>query len=720
MPTINIISTCVTNSQTDLSGQLPFTFNDIFPVESPIHFGFNLSYLNELRTAMSLSTISSSDITTNSKSLIVFLCGSINGSNVFQNISKQITYNLTSSNLDNNFLSQNLSTSTGVFNIVNDDFLESLTQEEIYGLCKEYQIIFRITPTSAPVTLTSIQNGDIIHDFKLMIDINQAGPYDVNIENVDIMNPSEFSTSQLLEIYTNNTSLVGHETQRFFYPKNIKSLSALPIIVISHGQNHNSLMYDAYASIFASFGYCVISISREIGNTTNRVFALLRHLKMYLPNIKQGYFNNTINFNKIGLVGHSVGGGTVLCVEQDVYNNVIYPSVSGLTGSDFMFKILLEPSSGGCNSATPAPNNWLPTLNISSNDDGYGNPGTLGYNNNKFITAIKTQIGGHEFISEAFSSSSASAQAAPINAYDNSIAETSSYITNNRYTFNNHNTVLKQLGQQCVIFIAQITKKKIINYYINTNKSYLSTKLKNNNDLINVLYKKDSTVPGQYIFIDKFNNTNLFTSNIGSSYSVQSYSFFINDNLSIPNKSLGYLMSTFHFTQTTAGYTFGLYLFPYNNANLFINYNLNSSPLNLSGNSYISVAAGTLNQISNTGSAPYLYGSEFNEAMYQNFTLQLLSGTTITSEINSKQNNLGIPISCGQVTSKLLSNNMALLPTRDTQAHTNINFKVSDFKTKNPNLDLTNITGMKLLFGSTYGTTSGYNGLISLNALYVS
>jgi hypothetical protein len=445
---------------------------------------------------------------------------------------------------------------------------------------------------------------------------------------------------------------------------------------------------------------------------------------MYLPNIKQGYFNNTINLNKIGLVGHSVGGGTVLCVEQDVYNNVIIPSVSGLTASDFLCKILIEPSGGGCNSVNFAPNNFFPTLAIGSEDNGYAGPNIIAYNADKFSVGLKTQMGGHEFLAEAFSSSSGGGGVAPISAYGGDV-EAVSYLTNNRYTLNNHNSVLKQLAQECVIFLAQITNNKIINYYINTNKSYLSTKIQNNNDLINVFYKKDSTVPSQYIFIDKFNNTNLFTSNIGASYSVQSYPQFgyIRDILSIPNKTLGYLTFTFDFSSlySTAGNTFGIYLFPYNNTNLFINYNLSGSTLNLSGNSYISVAAGTINQISNTGSAPYIYGVEFNEAIYQNFTLQLLSGTTITSEINSKQNNLGIPISSGEQGAKLLLNNRAAGNIRrDIHPHTNINFKVSDFKNKNPNLDLTNITGMKLLFGSTYGTTSGYNGLISLNALYVS
>jgi hypothetical protein len=126
-----------------------FTTNDTIPTSEDIYFSVNLNFLNNILTNIGESNISSGNINAgNVYALNIFLCSSIDGSSNFVNVVSTQRINLNSSNLNNNILSAKLTTLFSNFN--HTDLCTSMTVDELYQLCKEFKIVFRITSQSSP------------------------------------------------------------------------------------------------------------------------------------------------------------------------------------------------------------------------------------------------------------------------------------------------------------------------------------------------------------------------------------------------------------------------------------------------------------------------------------------------------------------------------------------------------------------------------------------
>jgi len=701
MTYINQVCTSVPITQINVLNELPFTFNNIFKCESPIYFAINFSYLNKLRVSVGLSSILSNDINSGLKSLVVFLCDAISGNN-FSNVISTKVYNLSALNLVNNFLSQNISQSSGTFNMTHDDFCETLKQDDILRLGKTYKIIFRLTDAGAVNVVKSIQNGDIIHDFTLLLDTAQSGPYDVQFENVDVLSPYEFTKPELDEIYTNNSSLVGHECQRFFYPKNIENLNALPLALIFHGQNHNHLMYDIYGSKLASYGYFVVQVQMEIN--PNRPLYILRHLKKYGANIKNGYYTSKINFNKTALIGHSVGGyalneSIVALSQQDSSPTNFVPNMSV---ADVICAIFLEGAS-----VTIIPSSYgLKSLYISSsNNESYTNVRFL--KNEELASTshfgVLLRDGTHEDLAAPFSPINAGSLGAPI-------GNKNIFPNNTRYRLNSRTAGLGLLAERMLFCLGSYFNEDIINYYYNDKNDYKSQVLKEVDDTSALFYKIPSN---RLTLFESFHSMSAFTHNISQYNWTNDVSGYFSISQLVPAPKFG---------KPTLGalYTNGAFGFPYDGSELYINFNISSNLLNLEKNSWLSIVAGV--SYSSTVSTNGV-DLALNLSLYQHFGVQITDIFNNSAIISSRQNNLGIPVPLGNIytSSGAGTYDGGLGANRDNEhlVCKYINFKASDFCQINPNLNLSQIKNVKLIFNSACATDSTVNGIIVLNGIYI-
>jgi len=715
--TINPLVTSVLKNKVFSDYELDFAFSDTIKCTAPIYFAINLNYLNELFSNASLPTVTSQSINTNTKSLIVFLCSSIDGNDNFVNASIK-TYSLSSANLSDGILRQSLSGVDKTFTLTHDDLCDISTQEECYQLCKEYKIIFRITNTSSPILTQSLQNGDIVNDFKLMFDTFQNGPYSVAMKNIDIFSPQNFSFNEMLEVYTNNAGLFSNETQRFFYPSELESLAACPLLLILHGQNHNFMNYDTYANIFASYGYVVICVCKEAGDNVSapssgsRPAMIIRHLQLYSNKFENGIFNNKIDFDKIFLIGHSVGAASIAAFVDQLTNNNSIPSLPDISLQDIVAISSLEGSNIG-NAA-----NSYPTFFVNGRDLETYDSLQLMANSNTFVAGYLAKYFSHEDLAFPFSPVSSGPTFPTIPILPNGVLqlpanESPSFISNPIKSFNNDSITLYLIAERLLQYYSICFKNKIKKYYYTNNFDYESE------------YKKQKMASGQLFFkigeneiefIERYSNTNKFTTNISGATTVRGLSGgFLNswqNQLSTiyPNES---------FSVMTTGYTGNSgYIFVYDGTNKNITYDLSASPLNLSGNSYIGVMAGIIHSTSNTGPISYPIKPTFSSNLYCNFNLELICNSGATSAtINSRQNNFGIMDQPGLVENRNgFTGNANSLSSMNCIPGT-ILFLASDFKNKVSGLTLSNITGLKLHFNSLAGSTIP-NGKIILNGIY--
>ncbi|NNE54509.1 MAG: hypothetical protein HKN32_00715, partial [Flavobacteriales bacterium] len=103
------------------------------------------------------------------------------------------------------------------------------------------------------------------------------------------------------------------QTFRLFYPTEIESLEAQPLVVISHGWTHHYWYYDFLGQHLASYGYVVMSHRNDVGNggalasTTASTSALenIDTLLTIYPELAGGLLDGKIDKNRIVHAGHS-------------------------------------------------------------------------------------------------------------------------------------------------------------------------------------------------------------------------------------------------------------------------------------------------------------------------------------------------------------------------------------------------------------------------------
>lgn len=186
---------------------------------------------------------------------------------------------------------------------------------------------------------TSGQNGgvdlgvpyDVVYDFGLdgtldpgdLIDglsASEAGFYLVR----DLSLAGPHAVTQIL--YSGGTWL----GQKTYYPSDIGSMGALPLVVISHGNGHVYTWYDYLGTHLASYGYVVMSHQNNtqpgIESASTTTLTNTDYILSNLGTIGGGVLNGHIDTSRIIWIGHSRGGEGVVRAYDRLYDGSYLPA----------------------------------------------------------------------------------------------------------------------------------------------------------------------------------------------------------------------------------------------------------------------------------------------------------------------------------------------------------------------------------------------------------
>jgi hypothetical protein len=104
--------------------------------------------------------------------------------------------------------------------------------------------------------------------------------------------------------------------QRTYYPEDIASLGALPLVVISHGNGHDYTWYDYLGEHLASWGYVVMAHQNNTGpgieTASTTTLTNTDYLLGNLGSIAGGALQGHVDGGAIAWIGHSRGGEGVV------------------------------------------------------------------------------------------------------------------------------------------------------------------------------------------------------------------------------------------------------------------------------------------------------------------------------------------------------------------------------------------------------------------------
>ncbi|MDA1007861.1 MAG: hypothetical protein O2800_02500 [Planctomycetota bacterium] len=219
---------------------------------------------------------------------------------------------------------------------------------------------------TSTATLATAVDGAIGRGFDLVIDADQSGTLSIgdlvdgqtNAGMVVARDPSvtgPFATTTLAS-YTATGVTAGFTAARLYYPTAIQSMTARPLVVISHGNGHQYTWYDYLGTHLASYGFVVISHQNntvpgiETSSTTT-----LQHTQAIIAQestVAAGAIANRIDSNQIVWIGHSRGGEGICRAFDRLFDNAFVPT--NYITSDIKLLISIAPTDFlGTGSADP-------------------------------------------------------------------------------------------------------------------------------------------------------------------------------------------------------------------------------------------------------------------------------------------------------------------------------------------------------------------------------
>jgi len=687
-----ILNTIATGLKTNLPNELgnsPFLINDSLSICDDFYFCINFNYLNEIRFSLGLDIIKQN---LSSYKLILFVCDDI-VSEQFVNVIHTKIYDL---NILNNYINCQINSSFKN----HDTLIDNMSYDEILSLCKEYKLVFRISNnTEQDQEQFNLKQGDIVNNFKLVLDTLSNGPYDVKYETIDLLNPNEFTNAEIITLYQQQLNLFGYEGLRCFYPQSIlNSEHQMPILCIQHGVGHEHIAYDLYASKLASYGYFVCMLQQETygGGDTSfgnyHVLGKLRHFKNNITKISAGKFQNNLNFSKISLMGHSQGANKVYtaCSEVGITTE------NDIDINDIMCLILIGPaigfpnSSAGFRSVAATPESFfrfaknVPLLVLNSDDDdavigvGYDLFSNFGTDSNfrnekykKLISYKNIMHGG--FINDNYF----------INYFPSLVD--ANYDTRFFYNLNSKANSFSYPVSDVLVFLSLCLKDKLKTFYDSVQYyNILNNKIKLR-DCSSVFQHTASN--NVLLYIDEFNDDGFeSTDNVvfKSHFNFNKFIFKTTSARDVYN-SVDDFDGVFH---KRAGINSGGIRIDYDD-DAYIEYK-NGDAYNLLNCAFIEIY---ISQILNGDS------SLNNKLDKKHFSLELIDNQRNTCTLSSKICNRGIPAHRPVAIS-------------DTNPHSSvcpypIKFRIEDFITQNYNLNISRITKIILRFGPSYGSATG-------------
>ncbi|MCC6677908.1 MAG: hypothetical protein IT436_12250 [Phycisphaerales bacterium] len=121
-----------------------------------------------------------------------------------------------------------------------------------------------------------------------------------------------------------------YESIRIGYPSDIASRGALPLIIISHGNGHSYTWYDYLLTLFASHGFIALSHENNTGpgietasqTTLDHTAAIINQQATVAGGVLSGH----IDASRIMWIGHSRGGEGVVRAYDRIFDGSFTPS----------------------------------------------------------------------------------------------------------------------------------------------------------------------------------------------------------------------------------------------------------------------------------------------------------------------------------------------------------------------------------------------------------
>ncbi len=155
------------------------------------------------------------------------------------------------------------------------------------------------------------------------------------------------------EVIYSGGSFLG---QDLYYPANIDALGELPLLVVSHGNGHNYQWYDHIGFHMASYGYIVMSHQNNtVPGVVQASTTTLTNTDYFLGNlatIAGGALLGHVDRDRIAWIGHSRGGEGVVIAYDRMFDGTYTPTNFNI--SDIVFVSSIAPTDfQGSNVANP-------------------------------------------------------------------------------------------------------------------------------------------------------------------------------------------------------------------------------------------------------------------------------------------------------------------------------------------------------------------------------
>jgi hypothetical protein len=160
------------------------------------------------------------------------------------------------------------------------------------------------------------------------------------------------------EVIYSGGSFLG---QDLYYPTNIATLGALPVVIVSHGNGHDYTWYDHIGYHLASYGYIVMSHQNNtmpgVETASTTTLTNTEYLLSHLPTIAGGALVNHVDKHRMTWIGHSRGGEGVVRAYDRIIDGTYVPV--NFTASDVVLISSIAPTDFlGTNSANPHAVNY--------------------------------------------------------------------------------------------------------------------------------------------------------------------------------------------------------------------------------------------------------------------------------------------------------------------------------------------------------------------------
>lgn len=132
-------------------------------------------------------------------------------------------------------------------------------------------------------------------------------------------------------------AMMSFQKFELYYPKDIESMDKLPVVVFVNGTGVKGSKYPALQKHLASWGFITIATEEEYawnGFSAEMSVRYLKALSQYQEDGKENIFYDKVDFDKIGITGHSQGGIGVINAITEQKHAEIYKAAVILSSTE--------------------------------------------------------------------------------------------------------------------------------------------------------------------------------------------------------------------------------------------------------------------------------------------------------------------------------------------------------------------------------------------------